>query len=144
MEEPAEASATRTKGCAAVLGLLLLGGCFSAAPDPTATPPGLGDCLKQVELKRLRRALERCNEVVEAHPKAPQPLNERALLHSLAGDTTAACRDSQAAAQRLKALPASPEPDPLLVKEINMREKNCRELTTAPATAAPVGKTDGA
>ncbi len=116
---------------------MLLGGCVSAPSDPTTTLPGLGDCLRQVEIKRLKKALNRCDGVVEAHPQQPQPRNERALLHSLAGDNQAACRDSLVAEQLLKQLPKTASPDPLLVEEIQLRAKSCRNLTTAPAAGAP-------
>jgi hypothetical protein len=116
---------------------VLLGGCVSAPSDPTSTLPGLDDCLRQVEIKRLKKALRRCDDVVKAHPQQPQPRNERALLHSLAGDHQAACRDSLAAQTLLKQLPKAAAPDPLLVEEIELRARSCRTLTTAPATGAP-------
>jgi hypothetical protein len=116
---------------------VLLGGCVSAPSDPTSTLPGLDDCLRQVEIKRLKKALRRCDDVVKAHPQQPQPRNERALLHSLAGDHQAACRDSLAAQTLLKQLPKAAAPDPLLVEEIELRARRCRTLTTAPATGAP-------
>lgn len=131
-------SATPTKGLGAALaGALLLGGCISAPVDPTTTRIGLGDCLHQVEMKRLQRALKRCDAVVEAYPKHPQPRNERALLHSLKGDNQAACRDSLAAARLLRRLPKQPAPDPLMVEEIRLRDTSCRKLTTARAATAP-------
>ncbi len=102
-----------------------LGGCVSAPSDPTTTLPGLGDCLRQVEMKRLKKALRRCDEVVEAHPQQPQPRNERALLHSLAAE------------RLLKQVPKTASPDPLLVEEIQLRAKSCRSLTSAPAAGAP-------
>lgn len=110
---------------------------MSAPSDPTSTLPGLDDCLRQVEIKRLKKALRRCDDVVKAHPQQPQPRNERALLHSLAGDHQAACRDSLAAQTLLKQLPKAAAPDPLLVEEIELRARSCRTLTTAPATGAP-------
>lgn len=116
---------------------MLLGGCVSAPSDPTSTLPGLDDCLRQVEIKRLKKALRRCDDVVKAHPQQPQPRNERALLHSLAGDHQAACRDSLAAQTLLKQLPKAAAPDPLLVEEIELRARSCRTLTTGPATGAP-------
>ena len=124
-------------GAAAALALVLLGGCVSAPSDPTSTLPGLGDCLKQVEIKRLKKALRRCDDVVKAYPQHPQPRNERALLHSLAGDNQAACRDSLVAQTLLRQRPKAAAPDPLLVEEIELRAHSCRTLTTAPATGAP-------
>jgi hypothetical protein len=123
---------------------LLLGGCISAPADPTATQLGVGDCLRQVEIRRLRRALESCDAVVKAYPQQPQPRNERALLYSLMGDNRAACRDSAAAAELLAQLPPTPPPDPLLVEEIRIRAASCRSLTTAPAASAPSPAKSGA
>jgi hypothetical protein len=116
---------------------VLLGGCISAPGDPTTTLPGVGDCLRQVEIKRLKRAIERCDGVVEAHPQQPQPRNERALLHSLAGDNQTACRDSLEAERLLKQLPKTEQSDPLLVEEIQLRAQSCRTLTNAPGAGAP-------
>jgi hypothetical protein len=82
--------------------------------------------------------------VVDAYPQHPQPRNERALLHSLAGDNKAACNDSRAAAALLKRLPKPPAPDPLLVEEIDLRAESCRQLTTAPTTDAPGQANHGA
>ncbi len=124
--------------------MLLLGGCFSPAEDPTTRLPGVGDCLRQVRMKRLTQAIERCNTVVEAHPRHPQPRNERALLHSLAGDNQAACSDSRAAAALLERFPKSTPLDPLLAEEIQLRLQSCRQLTTAPADAAPSPAGNGA
>ena len=104
----------------------------------------MGDCLRQVEMKRLKRALERCDGVVEAHPNHPQPRNDRALLLSLTGDNSAACRDSKAAAALLERFPKTPPVDPLLVEEILLRSKSCRSLTSAPAADAPAPAAAGA
>lgn len=123
---------------------MLLGGCFSPTEDPTTRLPGLGDCLRQVEMRKLARAIERCNDVVAAHPRHPQPRNERALLHSLAGDNKAACSDSRAAAALLARIPKSPPLDPLLSEEIQLRLTSCRQLTTAPANASPSQAGNGA
>ena len=123
---------------------MLLGGCFSPTEDPTTRLPGLGECLRQVEMRKLGRAIERCNDVVAAHPRHPQPRNERALLHSLAGDNKAACSDSRAAAALLVRFPKSPPLDPLLTEEIQLRLKSCRQLTTAPADASPSQTGNGA
>ena len=115
----------------------MLGGCVSGPADPMTAAPGLGDCLRRVQMNDIQQALERCNSVVEAHPNHPQPRNERALLHSQAGNNATACRDSLAAAKLLKQLPAQPPADPLLVEEIELRAKSCGLITNAPAADAP-------
>jgi len=125
------------------LGLaLLLGGCLSAPPEPGQRIAAPGDCLRQVRIAELDAALQRCNAVVAALPNEPQPRNDRALLHSLAGNNAAACRDSVAAANLLKRQ-GSQRHDAVLVEEIQLRQRSCqrlaqrRPLTTPPATAAP-------
>jgi endonuclease/exonuclease/phosphatase (EEP) superfamily protein YafD len=121
---------------------LLLGGCISAPPEPGQRIAAPGDCLRKVEIAQLDAALQRCNAVVAALPNEPQPRNDRALLHSLAGNNAAACRDSFAAAALLKRQ-GSKRPDAVLVEEIQLRQRSCqrlaqrRPITTPPATAAP-------
>ena len=137
--------ATRTStGSLALLTALLLGGCVGAPVDPTKTPLGVGDCLKQVQMKRLRRSLERCDAVVAAYPQHPQPRNERALLQTLKGDNQAACKDSLTAARLLERFPKQPALDPLLVEEIGIRKASCSSITTAPAGSAPSRAKSGA
>jgi regulator of sirC expression with transglutaminase-like and TPR domain len=81
-------------GAAAGLGLLLTA-CQSKLPDPES-------CLANVEANALNQALERCNQVVAAHPRDPRPLNDRFLLHTLMQNKTAACADITKSANLLK------------------------------------------
>jgi len=111
----------------------------SVPADPTSQTLSPTDCLREVEINKLQRAIRRCTAVVDAHPEHPQPRNDRSLLHSLAGNTAEACRDSIAAAKLLTRQPASPAPDPLLVEEIELRRRSCTQLTNPPAAAAPSG-----
>ena len=117
--------------------LLLLGGCVSAPPDPGKRVLAPGDCLRKIEINQLGEAIRRCNAVVAAMPQDPQPRNDRALLHSLAGDNAEACRDSLAAAALLARQPKGSQRDRLMVEEIAMRRRSCLRLTTRPAAAAP-------
>ena len=116
---------------------LLLGGCVEE-PLPQR-PISREDCLQTVELEKLPEALERCNKVVAAFPKEPGPLNERFLLHTLAGDTAAACRDINQATALAAKLPAG-KLDPILLQELEVRQKSCREgepgAEPSPATPA--------
>lgn len=94
------------------------------------------DCLSEVKLDQLREAIARCDKVVAAFPKDPLPLNERYLLHTLAEDDRAACRDIVKAAALARRLP--PERlDAMLRSDLKRRLADCQ---TAPvdATAAPV------
>lgn len=118
---------------------LLLSGCVEE-PLPQR-PISREDCLQTVELENLAEALERCNRVVSAFPGDPGPLNERFLLHTLAGDTTAACRDIAEATALAAKLPKG-KLDPILLQELEVRQKSCQEgepgpeTTPAPATPA--------
>lgn len=143
------AIATPTR-CSLALGLaLLLGGCISAPPEPGQRAAGPGDCLRKVQIDQLEEALQRCNAVVTALPQEAQARNDRALLHSLAGNNAAACRDSFAAAELMKRQRTS-RPDPVLVEEIKLRQRSClklakgRPLTTPPKAASPLPATPAA
>jgi hypothetical protein len=134
------------------LGLLLSACAPEAPPTPEASGPRRDACLKDVVIDQLPQAIQRCDAVVAAHPRQPQPRNERALLLSLAGRNEEACRDSVAAARLLAALPQRPAPDPALVDEIRLRQQSClawqrsrgRAVTTPPATGAPAAATPAA
>lgn len=105
----------------------LLGGC--AAPPPARQEvkgPARDDCLREIRLDGLRTALARCDAVVAAYPRDPQPRNERALLQALAGNRLAACRDSAAAEVLLRQAAAERRADPQLVEEIRIRAAGCR------------------
>ncbi|WP_411869985.1 hypothetical protein [Vulcanococcus limneticus] len=105
----------------------LLGGC--AAPPPPQEQvkgPARDDCLREVRLDALQTALERCDAVVAAYPRDPQPRNERALLQALAGNRVAACSDSSAAEVLLRQAAPGRRGDPQLVEEIRIRAAGCR------------------
>jgi hypothetical protein len=92
------------------------------------------DCLSEVKLDQLREAIARCDKVVAAFPKDPLPLNERYLLHTLAEDDRAACRDIVKAAALAQRLP--PERlDAMLRADLKRRLTDCQ--TAPPSTPAP-------
>lgn len=103
----------------------LLAGCSSPPPPSQARGPARDDCLREVRLDGLPAALRRCDAVVAAYPRDPQPRNERALLHGLAGNRQAACRDSRAAEALMAQAPADHRDDPQLREEIRIRAANC-------------------
>jgi hypothetical protein len=109
------------------LGLLLvvlLGGC---AEEPLPQRPiTREDCLRTVKLEDLPGALRQCDRVVAAFPKDPGPLNERFLLHTLAGNTTAACRDIARATVLAAAVPKD-KLDPILRQDLEVRQKSCAD-----------------
>ncbi|MEB3322935.1 MAG: hypothetical protein VKI81_08940 [Synechococcaceae cyanobacterium] len=84
------------------------------------------DCLREVKLDRLKEAIERCDKVVAAFPADPAPLNDRFLLHTLAGNEAAACRDVARAVTLARKLPAK-DLDPLLRNDLKLREASCRD-----------------
>ena len=109
------------------LGLLLvvlLGGC---AEEPLPQRPiTREDCLRTVKLEDLPGALRQCDRVVAAFPKDPGPLNELFLLHTLAGNTTAACRDIARATVLAAAVPKD-KLDPILRQDLEVRQKSCAD-----------------
>lgn len=104
--------------------LLLASGC-AEAPLPQRQLRS-DDCLQNVQLDQLPEHIRRCNEVVAAFPDNPAPLNERYLLHSLAGNEEAACADIARAAALARSKPAG-SLDPQLRTELALRQDLCRE-----------------
>lgn len=84
------------------------------------------DCLIEVNLKRLRRSIQRCDQVVAAFPADPLPLNERFLLHSLAGKDDLACKDITRAVGLAKKVPPN-QIEPTLAKDLELRMASCRD-----------------
>jgi hypothetical protein len=109
---------------AALTGLLLAGGC-AEAPLPQRQLRS-DDCLQNVQLNQLAEQIRRCDAVVAAFPHNPAPLNERYLLHSLAGNEVAACADIARAAALARTKPAG-SLDPQLRTELKLRQELCRE-----------------
>ena len=90
-------------------------------------------CLEQFKPDRLDQVLERCNETVKQHPDMPGPLSERSLVHSLRGDDKSACTDVKAALALLENRNSSSS-DPLLRKELAVRQATCKQLRTMDAS----------
>jgi hypothetical protein len=82
------------------------------------------DCLSEVQIERLKEALESCNKVVAAYPNDPLPLNERYVLHTLAEDDKTACRDLARALELAKRIPAG-RLDPILRHDLKIRRADC-------------------
>ncbi|MFM7268833.1 MAG: hypothetical protein ACKOZT_09635 [Cyanobium sp.] len=101
------------------------------------------DCLIAVKLDRLKEALARCDKVVAAFPQDPLPLNERFLLHTLAEDEKAACRDITLAVALTRRLPPA-RLDPLLREDLQRRQAACPAAPQAtaglPASGASADK----
>jgi hypothetical protein len=84
------------------------------------------DCLREVKLERLKEALTLCDQVVALFPADPAPLNDRFLLHTLAGQEEAACRDITRAVELARKLPPA-KLDPLLSNDLSLRQASCRD-----------------
>ena len=107
------------------LGLLACGGLCGCAEEPLPRPKiSREDCLRGLEMKDLKGAIDRCDAVVAAFPKDPFPLNERFLLHTLNQDPKAACRDIVRANALAKA-PGSPASDAILRQDLKLRLASC-------------------
>ncbi|MEX0588077.1 MAG: hypothetical protein WD136_02375 [Cyanobium sp.] len=109
---------------AAAAGLLLLSGC-AEEPLPQRQLRS-DDCLQSVQLDQLAEQIKRCDAVVAAFPANPIPLNDRYLLHSLAGNEQAACADNARAVALARSSPAG-SLDAQLLTELNLRQKLCQE-----------------
>ena len=90
-------------------------------------------CLEQFKPDRLDQVLERCNQAVQQHPDQPGPLSERSLVHSLRGDAKSACADVKAALALLNRRSPSSS-DPLLQRELAVRQATCKQLRTMDAS----------
>ena len=103
---------------------LLLSGC---AEEPL---PGQQlrsyECLENIALDTLPEHIRHCDAVVAAFPGNPSPLNDRYLLHSLAGNETAACADIEKAASLARSIPADKLDDQLRT-DLTLRQKLCRQ-----------------
>ena len=84
------------------------------------------DCLREIKLDKLVESIKRCDAVVATFPSDPIPLNERFLLHSLAGDNEAACRDIAKARILANKLPVD-QVDALLRNNLKVRSESCQD-----------------
>ncbi len=91
------------------------------------------DCLQNVRLDKLAEHIRRCDGVVAAFPANPGPLNDRYLLHSLAGHEAAACADIARAVELASSRPAG-SLDAQLRTELNLRQQLCKEPRRRPPT----------
>ena len=118
----------REPGAAALpiaLGLAVAGLLTACAEEPLPQRRiSADDCLSEVRMERLKEALERCDKVVAAYPNDPLPLNERYVLHTLAEDDKAACRDLGKALVLAGRIPAS-RLDPVLRHDLQIRRADC-------------------
>jgi hypothetical protein len=113
-------------------GLLLTGlGCRSRSePKPATISPeiSIADCMSDLDLNKLDKALQRCNEVVDAHGDKPAALADRSLLLTLMGKTDQACADVTQAMALLRQ--DSRTADPMVVHELNVRHNSCKQRDT--------------
>ncbi len=119
---------------ATLAGLLLASGC-SEEPLPQRQVRS-DDCLQNVSLAQLDEQIRRCDGVVAAFPTNPVPLNDRYLLHSLAGNESAACGDIARASALARTQPAG-SLDAQLRTELKLRQELCRNPKGTPAPSDP-------
>lgn len=108
---------------AGLLLALLVGCAEEPLPQRRLT---VDDCLRHVDVDQIKEVIQRCDEVVRSFPREPQPLNERFLLHSLAGDDAAACRDIAKATELARKVPQN-KLDRLLRNDLKLRAASCRD-----------------
>ena len=120
------------RGLVTGLAPTLLTACGPApAPAPKAQAPDPGECLNAVAIDQLQAAITRCDAVVAAHPVDPPPLNDRALLLSLAHQQGPACKDTAKAAALLAQRAPTEAVDPTMALEIQGRAASCRSLVAS-------------
>ena len=140
MEHPAAGHPSPwRRRCLGALPLLLAALLSGCAEEPLPQRQiSHDDCLSEVRMDQLKEAIGRCDKVVAAFPRDPLPLNERFLLHTLAENDRAACRDILQAAKLAKAMPAA-RLDTVLRRELEMRQADCRDagLGTAANVSGP-------
>ena len=117
-------SGSKTAPATALALLLLASGC-AEEPLPQRRLRS-DDCLQAVQLDQLAAQIRRCDAVVAAFPTNPAPLNDRYLLHSLAGNETAACADIARAAAMARTKPAA-SLDPQLRTDLKLRQALCQD-----------------
>lgn len=122
--------------------LTLVSGC-AEAPLPQSQLRS-DDCLRGLQIDQLQAQIRRCDTVVAAFPDRPGPLSDRSLLHMLAGDELAACRDVETATRLLSGQPASGALA-ALSNELQLRRATCPApgasgtLSDRPTTPAATG-----
>jgi len=103
--------------------ILLLSGC-SEEPLPGQQLRSY-ECLEKLALEKLPDHIRHCDAVVAAFPGDPGPLNDRYLLHSLAGNEPAACADIAKASSLAGSMPAK-SLDPQLRSDLKLRQELCK------------------
>ena len=110
-------------------GLLLTGlGCRTRSePKPATISPeiSIADCMSDLDLNKLDKALQRCNQVVDTYGDKPAALADRSLLLTLMGKTDQACADVTQAMALLRQNSSST--DPMVVHELKVRHKSCKQ-----------------
>lgn len=132
------------RGLAGLLLAPLLAGLLSACAEQ-ALPErrtSADDCLQDLKMDRLKEALQRCDRVVAAFPQDPRPLNDRYLIHTLAGDDRSACRDIARAVMLSRALPPA-RLDSMLRQDLKVRSEACRGIAIAPQPGGAASKDGG-
>ena len=111
-------------------GLLLLSnlGCNSrSASNNHAANTGISSqaCLENLNLQKLKQALQRCNNVVSEHQNNPEPLNDRYLIYTLLGQSNLACQDIFKGLKLLNQQGASA--NPMVRHELTVRKDSCMQ-----------------
>lgn len=122
-------------GCWPLLVVALVCASCAEAPLPRQAMRR-DDCLRELSLANLSERLRDCDAVVAAFPKDPAPLNDRYLLHSLAGDDRAACADLRRAVELAAAIPADAL-DAQLRSDLRVRAQLCAGDSARTAPARP-------
>ena len=132
--QPWTGQATRHFWPALLVVGVLVGGCAEAPLPERAI--SRDDCLRELSLATLKERLDVCNAVVAAFPEDLAPLNDRYLLHSLAGNDQAACTDLRKAITLARSIPKEKLDEQLRI-DLKVREQLCTSSVTRPLPKQP-------
>lgn len=113
---------------------VLVGGCAEEPLPERAI--SRDDCLRELSLATLKERLEVCDAVVAAFPRDPATLNDRYLLHSLAGNDQAACADLRKAIALARSIPKGNLDEQLRI-DLEVREQLCKSSVSEPLPERP-------
>ena len=117
--------------------LLAVGGVLAGCAEQPLPQRAISrdDCLRELSLATLEERLRECDAVVAAFPSDPGPLNDRYLLHSLAGNDQAACADLRKAISLARSIPEGTLDEQLRI-DLEVREQLCDSKPGGPPAAA--------
>ena len=109
---------------------VLLTGCQSKQSSTSAMTPAplVSSCLGDFRMDDLKLMVDRCNEAIEQTPDQADLHRDRALVLTLLGKQTKACKDVAVALSLLRR--SIQTVDPMLQHELQVRQSSCKQPRT--------------